>query len=612
MKKIYLTLGLGALFLGANAQQNLKTKNSLTKGGIHKTTTVNSKGAKSKFSTVENSTKNNQRNNQPNSTMTAIWSDDFSSATTWTFTHAAGTTSDWKIGTTGGVGTYSIGLINSTTAANGFATFDSDYLCDTTDGQIANMTNVTAINLTGHPSVKLVFEQFYRRDADSTRIYVSNNGTTWTNFPINEEYAANAESPNPETVNVNISSVAGNQATVWIRFTYYSPKTASSWVPNVGPDKGCGYNWLVDDASIQDLPANDLTAIAAYSGSECGATLGGVELVFKNSGAAAASNIPVKYKVNGGAAVVETYTGTVAPGDTGTYIFTTPITVAAGSSYNITAYADLAGDGNVADDTAKTAFAGTPYAIPYSTSFESAPVTDLSGWAPYDASGLGSTWAVDTQIPNSGNQDLLVYEQAGVADEWLFSPCLSLVTGGIYQVTYAVQTPSLTAPAVSAGSLGIFLGDSAAVSHMTMTVQPSTAYAPSTTYTTAIATFTATATGNFILGFEATNSNASDQLVMALDDINITKIGQVAGIKTIANSADLSVYPNPTNGLLNITTTAATATVEVYNVMGQNIMSKTLVNGLNTIDIGNLSNGVYSIQIMQNNTLTVGKIIKTN
>ena len=46
--------------------------------------------------------------------------------------------------------------------------------------------------------------------------------------------------------------------------------------------------------------------------------------------------------------------------------------------------------------------------------------------------------------------------------------------------------------------------------------------------------------------------------------------------------------------------------------MGQNIMSKTLVNGLNTIDIGNLSNGVYSIQIMQNNTLTVGKIIKTN
>ena len=118
----------------------------------------------------------------------------------------------------------------------------------------------------------------------------------------------------------------------------------------------------------------------------------------------------------------------------------------------------------------------------------------------------------------------MVYEQAGVADEWLFSPCLSLVTGGIYQVTYAVQTPSLTAPAVSAGSLGIFLGDSAAVSHMTMTVQPSTAYAPSTTYTTAIATFTATATGNFILGFEATNSNASDQLVMALDDINITKI----------------------------------------------------------------------------------------
>ncbi len=616
MKKIYFTLGLGVLFLGANAQQTLKIKNNFAKEN-HKNLMI--KGKKIKNSDTQSATGNARNTHNVESTMATIWSDDFSSASTWTMTAGAGTTANWTIGTTGGVGTYSLAPIASTSAANGFATFDSDNDC--TGNQIANLTTVSPINLTGHASVKLKFQQNYRRDADSTRVYISTNGTTWTNFPVNEQYGANGLSTNPETVVVDISSVAGGMSTVWVRFTYYSPTAASTWSPNVGPDNGCGYNWMIDDVSIIDAAANDLTALAAYSGSACGANLGGVEIIVKNNGTANASNFLLQYKVNGGPVVVETYTGTVNVGDTISYVFNTPIAVVAGSSYNIVAYTDIVNDGTVADDTAKTAFAGTPYSIPYTTGFENAPVTDISGWSATQVSGAGNTWNIDNQLPHAGLQEALLFSGVtGVSDDWFFSPCLSLTAGKTYQVKY-YRACFKNSSIAGAGSLGVFLGTKDSVQYMTTTVKALTALTPVTigTSTAAIAaayvadssTFTISTTGSYVLGFEGKNTSATSQALIALDNINIKEITSV-GIKTLVNNADLSIYPNPTSGVLNITTTAANATVEVYNIMGQNVLSKSIANGTSTIDISNLSNGVYSVQVIQNNTLTVGKIIKTN
>ncbi len=614
MKKIYFTLGLGVLFLGANAQQTLKM-NTLAKAN-HKSLAV--KGNKIKNSDTQGSVKAARNVNNVASTMSTIWSDDFSSAATWTMTAGAGTTANWTIGTTGGVGTYSLATIASTSAANGFATFDSDNDCSM--NQIANLTTVAPINLTGHASVKLTFQQNYRRDADSTRIYVSNNGTTWTNFPVNEQYAANGFSTNPETVGVDISSVAGNQATVWIRFTYYSPTAASTWSPNVGSDNGCGYNWMIDDVSIADAPANDLTAIAAYSGSACGGTLGGVEIMVKNNGTANASNFPLKYTVNGGAPVVETYTGTVNVGSTITYIFNTPVSVTAGTGYNIVAYADITSDGTVSDDTAKTSFAGTPYSIPYTTGFEAAPITDVSGWTPQQVTGTGNTWAIDNQLPRTGTQEALLFSSVNaVSDDWMFSPCLSLTTGVTYQVKY-YHACFKNSTIAGAGSLGVFLGTKDSAQYMTTTVKAMSVLTPVTignaaavtaAYIADSASFTVPATGNYVLGFEGKNTSATNTALIALDNINV-KVVATSGIKSLVNTADLSVYPNPTSGLLNITTTASNGTVEVMNLMGQVVLSKQLNNGNNSIDISNLSNGVYSVQIMQNNTLTVSKVIKAN
>lgn len=192
------------------------------------------------------------RQSSPNHTSSIIWTNDFSVPADWTKTHDVGT-NDWVIGTTAPSGPYSISRINSTSYATGFALFDSDVLCS--HNQIANLTNATAINCSGHPTVRLMFEQYYRKYYDSTFVYVSNNGTTWTKFKINTTQMNNDFSNgNPEIIKLNITSVAGNQPTVYIRFTFYSPTA-------LGANAGCGYAWMIDDIIVDDYPVDDVAIV---------------------------------------------------------------------------------------------------------------------------------------------------------------------------------------------------------------------------------------------------------------------------------------------------------------------------------------------------------------
>src|ERR1043165_6380325 len=76
--------------------------------------------------------------NPNNQTQSIIWSDDFSNASNWVISNDVGSTDDWVIGTNGPSGAYMIPAITSTTAANGFALYDSDLMCS--GNQIGNLT----------------------------------------------------------------------------------------------------------------------------------------------------------------------------------------------------------------------------------------------------------------------------------------------------------------------------------------------------------------------------------------------------------------------------------------------------------------------------------------
>ncbi|MBP6656603.1 MAG: hypothetical protein KA284_02030, partial [Bacteroidia bacterium] len=198
------------------------------------------------------------------STNAILWSDDFSSSANWVLTHEPGTDGDWVIGLTGPAGAAAINIIQSATAGNGFAKFDSDSICS--GNQIGNLTNTNPIDLSGSPSVKLEFSQYYERYYDSTYIYVSSDSTNWTRFEVNgnlliNEYNGNNPALNPDIVSIDISSVAGNQSTVWISFQFYSPSTINILA-------GCGYSWMIDDVSISEISAIDAAAQPLAFGGE--------------------------------------------------------------------------------------------------------------------------------------------------------------------------------------------------------------------------------------------------------------------------------------------------------------------------------------------------------
>lgn len=204
--------------------------------------------------------KNTSTSSQAKDVNAIIWSDDFSVPANWTIANTVGNSDNWVISTTGPSGSYAIAPIMSTSASNGYALFDSDLMCS--GNQVGNITTTNAINCTGHTLVGLKFQQYYRRWYDSTFVFVSNNGSTWTKFRVNTPLAVNAYSgANPTQTTINISSVAANQATVYIRFQFYSPSS-------LGVNGGCGYAWMVDDVSLEDLQTYDVTISKAVNPNE--------------------------------------------------------------------------------------------------------------------------------------------------------------------------------------------------------------------------------------------------------------------------------------------------------------------------------------------------------
>ena len=181
-----------------------------------------------------------------------LWSSDFSNPADWIISNSVGNTNNWVIGSSVPAGSFPIAPILSTTEANGYALFDSDLYCS--GNQIANLTKTTSVNCAAYPTVLLEFQQQYRRYDDSTFVFVSNNGgTSWVKYSVNTALANNDTTLNAETVQLNISSTAGGQANVKIRFQFWSPSTYDG--PSIYPP-GCGYAWMIDDVRIFTPPTS--------------------------------------------------------------------------------------------------------------------------------------------------------------------------------------------------------------------------------------------------------------------------------------------------------------------------------------------------------------------
>ena len=569
MKKTTITLGLSVLLFAANAQQTLKIKNPL-KGG-------------KRFAATENS--NKARLNGNNSVS------QIGGSISCNTLYAAGTTMDLKF-------TFNLTTDSAFEFSDSLAiTFPAGITPNSSPQTVfpAGSYNSGAFDLAGG-------------QVPDTLNTISGQTISWGKND-NGQYGGIETGAGPITFTVNVTigaGVTGNQTANFYASTdtydaYPAAATAGSFsgsfiIYSVG-------TVIVDMATTFVQPKNLTKTANCNYGSDT------IVAQIKNLGNTTQTNVMVMGSVNGGTAMMGTVlTQTLAPGDSSYVIWLPAYDFSATNTYKLKAWTAQAGDVSTANDTATLTFANHQ-SVNLSTTTYTNGIETAQNVADLSLQGNAASFTGLSATVHSGSQALFTTvattNPAGTYTVIISLPCMDVTAGETYRISYWRRTNSTSG---GNGQSGVYTGLS------TSSLSILKPYSANTlnTWTKDSVDFVATTTETRYFAISGTGSvTASTQMNCRFDDINIAKL-PAAGIKTLVNNADLSMYPNPTTGLLNITTAAAKATVEIYNMMGQNVATKEITNGNNTIDISNLSNGVYSIQITQNNTVTVGKVIKTN
>ena len=131
---------------------------------------------------------------------------------------------------------------------------------------------------------------------------------------------------------------------------------------------------MADDIGVNSIPNPNTGVLTATED---------VEISIRNFGSNDIMNPEVQYTLNGGTAEVETYSGTIAAGESELYTFSAQADLSAAGNHVIVARTNLAGDTNPAnDETTKTVFNGTVYCEPsedcsFGDGFTNVTVSDL-------------------------------------------------------------------------------------------------------------------------------------------------------------------------------------------------------------------------------------------
>ena len=613
MKKIYLSILALGFTLGVSAQQEKMLVQKHDNGDDASITKPN------KPSTI-------------NDKATVIWSDDFSSAATWTMTNTSlPTPENWTIQTSPSAipnAAPSLFPLNTATASNGFALINSDGQPGNTDGDgaiIAEITNATPVDLSLFPNVILRFQHNYRWWHEERGVRLSpDNGTTWFEFPITSEtggaiangYPNDQNTLNPEMEEINVSAAVGGGAQVLIQF-YYNDNDFWGWY------------WAVDDVELIEQPANDIQVMSAWfsgstnQGREYGRTpvtqldaAYNVGAQILNFGTTDQTNIAViaayasAFTANatgpallpqGDTAFVESLETPALPVGmyTGVYTATSTEEPSGGDfanniyprNFEVTSNLySLDGIGNHPAATSNfgligtASFTGAQDGLVLAGMYDIKNTTDVSGMRIM----LGSTTIAGGQIYGSIKDTATFWIDDMTPLFNIFDP-VTVTAANIAAGYVDVLFPAVVSLTPGAYMLAAELYSNGGTNTISV-VDDKTVPQP------------ATASGIYIQGDASYTNGVAIGIRMLVNDAWGVGLNEVA-LKGI------SVYPNPSEGIINVDVTDNEGvTVTVYNMLGKEVTSK-LVNGTTTIDLSANGAGMYIVKVSNENGAVVERVI---
>lgn len=551
-----------------------------------------------------------------------IWSNDFSSSSSWIIANNTNDSQDWTISTSTstslgyGTGAWVDGS-NTVSNENGYALFDSDAVGTSGGNQDALLTYSGTIDCSAYPNVVLEFNQRIRMWQTTETIFeISNDGgTVWIPFAVNTDKPVSTLFQ--EQGQVNISAAAGGQANVKIRLRYIG-----SW----------DYAWLVDDLKIIEQPANDIRSISPFfvgtnnEGIEYGRTptynvdntydVGGY--VF-NFGAANATNVAAD--VDFTAFNFQYSIGALASADTTLYGNTENVTLPTGvynGLYNVTSAEELTTAPTFTNNVAKRNFEITtnlysidgigvnPTELQSTTSLGSnsfdTPTGTIFGNMYHLRGGANSISSIEVML-GSGTTANTQIQVAIIDTAEMFADSYAEVTD-INGFSALSNYYVITAADITAGKAVVYFDQP-------ITLNDGAYYA---------CVFTEVNAANIIriLDDQTVAQPWYASVIHLIADGGTYSNGNALGIRMNTSlvgldelaAATFNVYPNPASTEVTISFNQVTeAEVSIVDISGKTI-EKTQVNGLNhTINTTRLNNGVYYVTVSNGTQMSTQKVV---
>ncbi len=554
-----------------------------------------------------------------NTKETILWSNSFNTPSDWVINNTAGTPGlGWEFSSNpAAIPVTQLSPFASTTAANGFLFVNSD--ANNTadfDGTFINTTATTSatINLTGQPVVRLRYQHNFRWWHDTRGVSVSaDNGATWTDFEMSNEadYSLpNQNAGNPEQTVIDISSIAGNQAQVKIRF-YYNDNDYWGWY------------WAVDDVALFVPEDNDLVMLGGYWGSTgaWGARLPYYQIPLSQLAPLDVAGIVKNYGALDQNDVV--FTAALASGVwSGS---SAPEAVLAGATDTISLTGALTPPPIVATHVINMSVSSSATdAVPADNSILAAASVSVNNFIYARDKGTATNGTYNQGMGFEAGNVFDIYAAANLSGIDTYIDAGAVVGAEVYAKLYSVDPTATTTAAAF-----VFVDESApyiltpADLGQKITLALSAGAAPlsaGVSYVVVLGSYgDGGATDDLIIS-TAGVSEASTSYYYDMTDntwyyTTATPMVRMnfdpsVGINKVEDNLGLRVFPNPANEVINISLNKeVSATLTLLDVSGKVVRTQVL-NGISTsINTASLNSGVYFVTINDGTSVSTQKVV---
>ena len=375
--------------------------------------------------------------------------------------------------------------------------------------------------------------------------------------------------------------------------------------------------------------------------SDCGiTTLSFVEVKIHNHDSVAVSNIPISYRLNGGALVTETITSSILGGSSFNYTFTSTVNLQTTGVYEIQVYTALTSDTNSLNDTlSKTIRSSSIYQFNSTTPFYYNGFEDTTNsWVTYGSNnsweiGYPSTsyinqpsWGLYSYVTSAAgfyNSNELSYIETPCFDPSLFNQTDEFEM--YFDILYNMESDtdmvwmeqsidggnswirvlptSVSYNFYSNPNLNIWTGSSnAGVGN----------YIPVFNFFTGIGGFSQV---KFRYVFKSNGTIQNDGFAVDNFRFQITPMSTVVGNNNL-KTKNFNLHPNPANKNVTISFNSIEKerhTLIIQNMKGQQVLNESISiqNGLSSkvIDLSQFKSGIYFVKVVNGSSIVTKKLV---